>query len=84
MKVIADVELIAPFLVHFAGRCGAVLARAHARTGDAAAIDGYIGKGRRFDRAMTAFADGYADQTEADHTQLSIAIESGAVPASPG
>jgi uncharacterized protein (DUF2252 family) len=74
MKVIADAALIAPFLVQFAEVCGEVLARAHARTGDAVAIDGYIGKGRRFDRAMTGFASGYADQTSVDHAQLCAAL----------
>jgi len=51
MKVVPDPAVIAPVLVQFADMCGVVLARAHARTGDAVAIDGYIGKGRRFDRA---------------------------------
>ena len=70
MKVIADAAIIAPFLVQFAEMCGAALARAHARTGDAVAIDGYIGKGRRFDQAMIRFASRYADQTSLDHAQL--------------
>jgi hypothetical protein len=74
MKVIADATLIAPFLTQFAEMCGAVLARAHARTGDAVAIDGYIGKGKRFDRAMIGFASGYADQTRLDHAQLRAAV----------
>jgi uncharacterized protein (DUF2252 family) len=70
MKVIPDGQLIAPYLVQFAQQCGAVLARAHARTGDPIAIDSYIGKGRRFDKAMMAFAQRYADQTELDYRQL--------------
>jgi uncharacterized protein (DUF2252 family) len=70
MKVIPNSELIAPYLVPFAEHCAYVLARAHARTGDAMVIDGYIGKGRRFDDAMTAFAIGYAEQTVRDHRQL--------------
>jgi len=53
MKVIPDSERLAPFLPDFAAACGAVLARAHARTGDARAIAAYIGAGREFDRAMT-------------------------------
>jgi uncharacterized protein (DUF2252 family) len=79
MKVIPDSRAISPQLVPFAGLCGAVLARAHARTGDAAAIAGYIGKGRRFDKAMTAFAASYADQSARDHQQLVDAIEAGEV-----
>ena len=45
MKVIPDGQLISPYLGQFAKQCGAVLARAHARTGDPVAIDSYIGKG---------------------------------------
>jgi hypothetical protein len=72
--VIPDGQLIAPYLVQFAGQCGAVLARAHARTGDPIAIDSYIGKGRRFDKAMMEFARRYADQTELDHAQLTAGV----------
>jgi Uncharacterized protein conserved in bacteria (DUF2252) len=54
-------------LVPYARLCGWVLARAHARSGDAAAISGYLGSGDRFDRAVTAFAEAYAERTEADH-----------------
>jgi hypothetical protein len=79
MKVIPDSERIAPYLVPFAEQCGYVLARAHARTGDAMTIDGYIGKGRRFDEAMTEFALAYADQTAHDHEQLATAVAAGNV-----
>jgi uncharacterized protein (DUF2252 family) len=72
MKVIPNGELIAPYLVPFAERCGHVLARAHARTGDAMAIAGYIGKGRRFDEAMGQFALAYADQTARDAYALRL------------
>ncbi|MFI5889535.1 DUF2252 domain-containing protein [Actinoplanes sp. NPDC051513] len=70
MKVIPSGELIAPYLVPFAERCAHVLARSHARTGDAMAIAGYIGKGRRFDEAMAEFAVAYADQTARDLHEL--------------
>lgn len=70
MKVIPSGELIAPVLVPFAERCGHVLARSHARTGDAMAIAGYIGKGKRFDEAMGQFAQAYAEQTIRDHQEL--------------
>ncbi|XVV09920.1 DUF2252 domain-containing protein [Actinoplanes sp. CA-131856] len=73
MKVIPNGALIAPYLVPFAERCARVLARAHARTGDALAIAGYIGNGRRFDEAMTHFAITYADQTTLDHAELAAA-----------
>ena len=81
MKIIPDSERVAPGLVEFATACGEVLARAHARTGDPVAIAAYIGKGRRFDESLTAFARTYADQTELDHAELVRAIASGAIPA---
>ena len=79
MKIIPDSETIAPGLVRFSSACGEVLARSHARTGDPATIDGYIGKGSRFDEAVGAFAPAYADQTEQDHAQLVDAIAHGRV-----
>ncbi len=81
MKVVPRAELIAPRLAEFADACGRVLARAHAKTGDAAAIAAYVGKGRRFDEALAEFAVAYADQTEADHRALVDAIDSGPAPA---
>ncbi|HEX7147717.1 MAG TPA: DUF2252 family protein, partial [Actinomycetota bacterium] len=53
--------------------CGWVLARAHARSGDAAAISGYLGGGESFDRAVADFAEAYADQTEADYAAFTRA-----------
>jgi hypothetical protein len=64
--------------------CASCLARAHARTGDAAAIAGYIGKGKTLANAIADFADAYADQTEQDHQALVEAIESGRVTAETG
>ena len=84
MKIIPDGQLIAPHLVLFAQQCAAVLARAHARTGDAAAIDSYIGKGARFDTAMTSYARDYADQTITDHQQLSQQVATELNPALAG
>ncbi len=60
--------------------CGAALARAHARTGDPAAISGYLGGKDTFDRAVTAFAEAYADQTVRDHAALVGAIRKGRLP----
>lgn len=59
--------------------CARVLARAHARTGDAAQIAGYVGSGGQFDAAMGQFAVGYADQVMRDHDALAAAIRSGRV-----
>ena len=48
-----DVDTMTPaMLASYAGACGWALARAHARTGDSAAIAGYLGKTPRFDEAM--------------------------------
>jgi uncharacterized protein (DUF2252 family) len=79
MKIIPSTDLIAPRLVEFATACGETLARAHARTGDPAAIDSYIGKGRKFAAELGRFARAYADQNERDHAQLVKAIANGEV-----
>ena len=84
MKIIPSTDLIAPRLAEFATACGETLARAHARTGDPVAIDGYIGKGPRFTEAISRFAQRYADQNERDHAQLVRAIAAGEVESLPG
>jgi uncharacterized protein (DUF2252 family) len=61
--------------------CGWTLARAHARTGDAAMIAGYLGKNDTFDIALAEFADSYADQAEQDYAKLVEAIRAGQVKA---
>ena len=45
------------------------------------AIDGYLGKGAVFGRAISRFAEAYADQNERDHAQLAAAIAAGTVEA---
>src|SRR5271155_5858619 len=57
--------------------CGWTLARAHARTGDAAQIGGYLGKSEKFDVALAEFAASYAAQTDRDHAALVKAIRAG-------
>jgi uncharacterized protein (DUF2252 family) len=61
--------------------CSLCLARAHARTGDAACISGYIGKSDVFCKAVTNFAIAYAEQTERDHQALKEAVKSGRIKA---
>ncbi|MET7458038.1 DUF2252 domain-containing protein [Streptomyces sp. NPDC005574] len=63
----------------FAGLCGASLARAHARSGDPVALAAYLGGSDRFDRALTGFAQAYADQNERDFQALGAAARSGRV-----
>ena len=55
--------------------CAFTLARAHARTGDRAAIAAYLGDGRGFDDAVADFARGYAEITVADRAALGQAVE---------
>ena len=50
--------------------CGRTLSRAHARSGDPAAIAGYMGKSEVFDDAIASFAMLYAGQTIHDHAAL--------------
>ena len=57
-------------LMEYAGVCGEMLARGHARGGDCAMLAGYIGNSERFDSAVSQFAEAYADQTEKDWEQL--------------
>ncbi len=85
VKGSADMEAIQPAgLVLYADLCGAGLARAHARSGDAAAITGYIGTGMTFPNAIAEFANAYADQTDRDHAALVAAIDSGRLQALEG
>lgn len=64
-------------LLHYGRLCGAVLARAHAVTGDPAAISGYLGKGAVFDEAMGDFGVAYARQNRSDHEAFATAIRDG-------
>ncbi|MCJ2543791.1 DUF2252 family protein [Synechococcus bigranulatus str. 'Rupite'] len=57
--------------------CGSALARAHARTGDAAMISGYLGKTDTFDRLITDFAIAYSHQVRSDFQRLLEAVEAG-------
>jgi len=73
--------LEADTLARYAGVCGWVLARAHAKGGDAAMISGYLGKKDTFDQALAQFAMAYADQTVRDHKSLVKAVKAGRVQA---
>ncbi|MFF7179156.1 DUF2252 family protein [Streptomyces sp. NPDC008121] len=81
-KGIARPETMGPGLFRLFGRlCGASLARAHARSGDPVAIAAYLGKSDRFERALTDFAQSYADRNERDFEALQAAVRSGRVTA---
>ena len=85
MKGSADVDAMIPEgMRYYAEICGWTLARAHARSGDPVAIASYLGSGDRFDRAMTDFAERYADQNERDYEAFTAAIRSGRLEAIEG
>jgi hypothetical protein len=65
----------------FAFGFGALLARAHARTGDAAVIAGYCGNSPAIDEALADWAEAYGEQTLKDHASLLRAIKSKRMPA---
>ncbi len=68
MKASADLDEADQYqLREYAHWCGWALATSHARSGDAAAIAGYMGKRRTFDLAILAFTLTYAEQVERDH-----------------
>jgi len=66
-KASLDIQtLTAEGLLGYADLCGELFARGHARAGDPVSIAGYLGTSDRFDRAILAFAEMYADKTEHD------------------
>jgi uncharacterized protein (DUF2252 family) len=75
--VVDPAELKSPALIEYGLVCGEVLAKAHARTGDAAAIAGYCGGSTKLDKAIAQFALAYAEQTESDHVAFAGVIKSG-------
>jgi uncharacterized protein (DUF2252 family) len=82
MKGSVSIDRLSPDdLTSYAMLCGVTLARAHARSGDPAAIAGYLGTGAQFDRAIVAFADGYGRQTVRDHAALQQAVADGRIEA---
>jgi uncharacterized protein (DUF2252 family) len=68
-------------LPYYAKLCGHTLARAHARSGDAVALAGYMGDDSDFDKAIAEFAMSYAGQTERDWRALLEAIKAGRISA---
>ena len=66
-------------LMYFSHAYGALLAKAHARTGDAAAIAGYFGHDGRADlrEALADWAQAYGDRNAADYEMFRAAIAEG-------
>jgi uncharacterized protein (DUF2252 family) len=70
----------AVMLGDYASLCGKTLARAHAKSGEAATITGYLGNGSAFDEAVADYAVAYADEVEKDYDRFKSAIRSGRFP----
>jgi uncharacterized protein (DUF2252 family) len=84
-KTSADIATMrASGMTRYARLCAWTLARAHARSGDSIAIASYLGSADKFDCAISAFAETYADQNERDHAALKEAISTGRVQAEAG
>jgi uncharacterized protein (DUF2252 family) len=80
IKIEPLVEIFDPrALADYGEWCGWALARAHAKSGDAAMISGYLGNSSRFDDAVSNFAIAYADQNERDYQALLEAIRAGKI-----
>ena len=80
IKIKPHVELYdAPIMALYAGWCGWALARAHAKTGSASMISGYLGNISKFDEAIASFAITYADQNERDYQDFLKAIHAGRI-----
>ena len=85
MKGAIAVESIdAPALTDYAGICGRLLAKGHARTSGASMIAGYCGRSDKLEEALCRFARLYADQTERDHQALVDAVDRGRLPVERG
>jgi uncharacterized protein (DUF2252 family) len=84
MKVSAEIETFKPStLVGYATLCGWTLARAHAKTGSAVMIAGYLGSSETFDDALAKYSAAYADQAEEDYKTFQTAVRSGRLSVEP-
>ena len=78
VKISAIVEGWDVDLLTIYGRlCARALARAHARSGDAALIAGYMGSSSIFDDAIGEFAVEYSDQNQRDYRAFVKAVREG-------
>ncbi|EXI82898.1 MAG: hypothetical protein AW12_02678 [Candidatus Accumulibacter sp. BA-94] len=68
-----DIDL----LLAYGRLCAWALARAHARSGDAALIAGYMGSNTAFDDAICEFAVEYSDQNQRDYRAFVKAVREG-------
>ena len=64
MKGSVEIDTMQPIgFASYCEMCGNTLSRAHARSGHAATISGYLGNSTKFDEAMVSFAAKYGKQT---------------------
>jgi uncharacterized protein (DUF2252 family) len=63
----------------YSSLCAWAMALAHAKSGDAALLSGYLGNSDELDEAMVKFAFKYADQNEKDYKALVKAAKSGRI-----
>ena len=64
--------------------CGWALALAHAKSGDAAMLSGYIGKSGEFEDAIARFSASCAEQTVQDHATMAAAARNGQIQVAEG
>ncbi|HEY5877583.1 MAG TPA: DUF2252 domain-containing protein [Nakamurella sp.] len=84
-KGLVDIDGLRSRAMAFYGRvCGQTLARAHARSGDRAAVAGYLGGSPAFDEAVADYAMAYAARTDGDHAALRRAADAGRIVAREG
>jgi uncharacterized protein (DUF2252 family) len=63
----------------YSSLCAWAMALAHAKSGDAALLSGYLGNSDELDEAMIKFAFKYADQNEKDYKALVKAAKTGRI-----
>jgi uncharacterized protein (DUF2252 family) len=84
-KMSVPIEQMIPSSMRIYARlCGWTLAHAHARSGDRVALAAYLGGSAKFDNAIAAFAEKYADQNERDHAALQAAEKDDRIQATMG
>ncbi|MBF4515191.1 DUF2252 domain-containing protein [Flavobacterium sp. ANB] len=77
-KVKPVLEIMKPKnIIDYAKACGWALARAHARSGDASLLSGYMGNSDEFANAIAKFSIAYTAQNEADYNTMLKAIKEG-------
>jgi uncharacterized protein (DUF2252 family) len=78
MEFIPGTTKISNF-IEYCHTCGWALALAHAKSGDAATLHGYLGESSELEKAFTKFAFAYADQNDKDFEAMQIAAKSGRI-----